>query len=153
MKKYYLFLAVIALQSCISVRFNSNSDHNKVFKNVSNPNITSTGTFLDFEIKDENWGNENTFNSTFAKFKNSKGNSSIKLKVNRQSIVEFNHKIRVDGDIKFEIINQNDKVIYTKDFTSNVEDNFKLDLNRGEYIVKWTAKNATGNYFLEWKEK
>ena len=153
MKKLILLLALFSIQSCISVRFNTTSEHNKEFKNVSNPNITATGTFLDFEVKDENWGNENTFNSTFARFKNSRGNSSIKLKVDQQSLVEFNHKVKTDGSLKFEIINQKDEVIFTKDFNSNVEDNFNLELKKGEYIVKWTANNATGSYFLEWKEK
>ena len=153
MKNLILLLAVFSLHSCISVRVDKTDEVNKVFSHVKNPNVSATVTFLDFEIKDDNWSNQNSFNSTQAKFKNSVGNSSIKLKVTKHTRIDFHHQLRVKGNIKFEIIQPNDEVIYTKEFSSNKEENFSLDLKRGEYIVKWTAQNADGSYYLEWKEQ
>lgn len=152
MKNLIILLAIFSVQSCINVRINSTDNINKVFSNVKNPNISATGTFFNFTIKDDTWSNENTFNSTRAKFKNAVGESYIKLKVKNQTTVHFHHLIKVDGYIKLEIINPIDEVVYTKEFTKNEEGSFILYLKKGEYMVKWTAKNADGNYYLEWKE-
>lgn len=152
MRKFFYLLFLISLQACVTVKVNSTDDQNSSFRQIKNPNLSATGTFLDFEKKDDHWSNHNTFNSTQAEFKNSVGNSSIKLKVKKNTDVQFHHQLKIKGEIKMEIINARNEVIYSKNYTNDTEEHFELKLKSGEHIIKWTANDANGSYFLEWKE-
>lgn len=152
MKKILFLLTLATLQSCLSVRVHTTDDTLNYFKNVSNPNVYATGTYLDFEQQNEQWSNQNTSYSTSAKFSHSTGNSSVLLHVNRITKVDFHHEIELKGRMKFEVINPQNEIVYTKDFTQLTHDNFSLNLKKGKYVVKWTAQNASGRYALEWRE-
>ncbi len=52
----------------------------------------------------------------------------------------------------FEIVDQNNEVVFNRQFTNSKEENFTVDLAKGDYQVRWNSTNATGSYFLEWKQ-
>lgn len=102
---------------------------------------------------DSDWSNENSSNATKAKFKKANGVSYIKLNTKKKVEVEFHHQVKLDGHIKFEIMDATKNVVFQRDLSQNQDENFELKLNEGEYTIRWDAKNANGSYFLEWKEK
>ena len=55
--------------------------------------------------------------------------------------------------MNFEIVDQNNEVVFNRQLTNSKEENFNLDLAKGDYQVRWNSTNATGSYFLEWKEE
>ena len=131
MKKIALIIAMISLQSCITVKVNADVDSNNFYRKVDNPNIKSQGTFFDKGVGDSKWSNSNGDNWTKAKF-----DSNIKL----------------EGEMMFEIVDQNNEVVFNRQLTNSKEENFTVDLAKGDYQVRWNSTNATGSYFLEWKQ-
>ena len=70
MKKIALIIAMISLQSCITVKVNADVDSNSFYRKVDNPNIKSQGTFFYIGVGDSKWSNSNGDNWTKAKFDN-----------------------------------------------------------------------------------
>ena len=153
--KNYILLAIAAFTftSCISVKINNEEGLNKVYANHKNSNISAKGTYFENGIVDSDWSNENSSNATKAKFKKANGVSYIKLNTKKKVEVEFHHQVKVEGNIKFEIVDATKNVVFQRDLSQNSDENFELKLNEGEYTIRWDAKNANGSYFLEWKEK
>ena len=61
--------------------------------------------------------------------------------------------IKLEGNIRFEIIDESKNVLFSRDLTKDKEENFSVDFpNAGNYQIRWISKNATGSYFLEWKQ-
>ena len=79
--------------------------------------------------------------------------SYIKLKLSKSLTVSFHSNIKTVGEMNFEIVDQNNEVVFNRQLTNSKEENFKLDLAKGDYQVRWNSTNATGSYFLEWKEE
>ncbi len=153
MKKITLIIAMISLQSCITVKVNADVDSNSFYRKVDNPNIKSQGTFFDKGVGDSKWSNSNGDNWTKAKFDDASGTSYIKLKLSKSLTVSFHSDIHLKGEMNFEIVDQNNEVLFNRQLTNSKEENFKLDLAKGDYQVRWNSTNATGSYFLEWKEE
>ena len=42
--------------------------------------------------------------------------------------------------------------MFNRQLTNSKEENFTVDLTKGDYQVRWNSMNATGSYFLEWKQ-
>ncbi|WP_413533028.1 hypothetical protein [Empedobacter brevis] len=152
MKKIALIIAMISFQSCITVKVNADVDSETFYKNFDNPNIKSQGTFFDKGITDSKWSNSNGDNWTKAKFDDISGTSYIKLNVSKKITVNFHSIVQLDGKINFEIVDQNNQVIFNSQLKNSKEEKFALDLAKGDYQVRWTSTNAKGSYFLEWKQ-
>lgn len=153
MKKIALIIAMISLQSCITVKVNADVDSNSFYAKTTNPNIKSQGTFFENGVGDSKWSNSNGDNWTKAKFEDASGTSYIKLKVSKSLTANFHSNIRIDGELHFEVVDKNQNVLFTRHLTNSKEENFTLDLPSGEYQIRWKSTNATGSYFLEWKEE
>lgn len=153
MKKIALIIAMISLQSCITVKVNADIDSTSFYSKVNNPNMKAQGTFFEKGIGDSRWSNSNGDNWTKAKFEDASGTSYIKLNIAKSLTANFHSNIKTDGEIHFEIIDENGKVLVTRHLTNSKEENFTVDLPVGEYQVRWNSTNATGSYFLEWKEE
>ncbi len=55
--------------------------------------------------------------------------------------------------MRFEIIDETKNVLFERDLTQSKEENFTIDFPKaGNYKIRWISKNATGSYFLEWKQ-
>ncbi|WP_313386595.1 hypothetical protein [Chishuiella sp.] len=154
MKKIIIVaLAIFSLQSCISVRVNADVDSRASFSNAETPNITAEGTFFENGVKDSKWSNSNGSNWTKAKFENATGTTYIKLKTKKSLKVDFRSVIHIEGDLAFEIIDANKAVLYASNAETE-EGRFSVNFPKeGEYQIRWKSTSATGNYFLEWKEK
>lgn len=154
MKNYILFaLVALSFTSCISVKVNHEDGLNKVYSTYINPNLSAQGTYFENGVKDSEWSNQNSPNTTQAKFKKANGISYIKLMAKKNMKVEFHHQLKVEGRMRFEILDAKETVIFERDLSQNREEHFDLKLQEGEYIVRWNAHDANGSYFLEWKEK
>ena len=153
MKKIALIIAMISLQSCITVKVNADIDSTSFYSKVNNPNMKAQGTFFEKGIGDSRWSNSNGDNWTKAKFEDASGTSYIKLNIAKSLTANFHSNIKTDGEIHFEIIDESGKALVTRHLTNSKEENFTVDLPVGEYQVRWNSTNATGSYFLEWKEE
>ncbi|MGV0828541.1 hypothetical protein ACTS9C_06600 [Empedobacter brevis] len=153
MKKIALIIAMISLQSCITVKVNADIDSTSFYSKANNPNMKAQGTFFEKGVGDSKWSNSNGDNWTKAKFEDASGTSYIKLNIAKSLTANFHSNIKTDGEIHFEIIDENGKVLVTRHLTNSKEENFTVDLPVGEYQVRWNSTNATGSYFLEWKEE
>ena len=152
MKKIALIIAMISLQSCITVKVNADVDSNNFYRKVDNPNIKSQGTFFDKGVGDSKWSNSNGDNWTKAKFEDASGTSYIKLNISKSLTANFHSNIKLEGEMNFEIVDQNNEVVFNRQLTNSKEENFTVDLTKGDYQVRWNSMNATGSYFLEWKQ-
>lgn len=152
MKKITLIIAIISLQSCITVRVNTDVDSNSFYSKANNPNIKSQGTFFDKGVNDSKWSNSNGDNWTKAKFENATGVSYIKLNISKSLTANFHSNIKIDGEVHFDIIDNSQNVVLSRHLTNSKEENFTVDLPVGNYQVRWNTTNAKGSYFLEWKE-
>ena len=148
-----LLLVMLSLQSCISVKISNDKFDKKQYENVRNTNLTASGTYFENGNVDKDWSNQNSNNSTHASFRDASGISFIKLKANKNVSVQFHHLVKLEGKIKFEVINSKNEVVLERDLNNSIEENFNLELNSGEYVIRWEAKKANGFYFLEWKQK
>lgn len=152
MKKIAFIIAMISLQSCITVKVNADVDSNNFYRKVDNPNIKSQGTFFDKGVGDSKWSNSNGDNWTKAKFEDASGTSYIKLNISKSLTVHFHSNIKLEGEMNFEIVDQNNEFVFNRQLTNSKEENFTVDLTKGDYQVRWNSMNATGSYFLEWKQ-
>ncbi|WP_282629054.1 hypothetical protein [Empedobacter sedimenti] len=153
MKKIALIIAMISLQSCITVKVNADVDSNGFYRKVNNPNIKSQGTFFDKRVGDSKWSNSNGDNWTKAKFEDASGTSYIKLKLSKSLTANFHSDIHLKGEMIFEIVDQHKEVVFNRKMINSKEENFTVDLPKGDYEIRWNSTNATGSYFLEWKEE
>lgn len=153
MKKIALIIAMISLQSCITVKVNADVDSNSFYAKTTNPNIKSQGTFFENGVGDSKWSNSNGDNWTKAKFEDASGISYIKLNVSKNVTANFHSNIRIDGELHFEVVDKNQNVLFTRHLIKSKEENFTLDLSAGDYQIRWNSKNTSGSYFLEWKEE
>ncbi|MGV0754037.1 hypothetical protein [Empedobacter brevis] len=153
MKKIALIIAMISLQSCITVKVNADIDSTSFYSKANNPNMKAQGTFFEKGVEDSKWSNSNGDNWTKAKFEDASGTSYIKLNIAKSLTANFHSNIKTDGEIHFEIIDENGKALVTRHLANSKEENFTVDLPVGEYQVRWNSTNATGSYFLEWKEE
>lgn len=153
MKKIALIIAMISLQSCITVKVNADIDSTSFYSKVNNPNMKAQGTFFEKGVGDSKWSNSNGDNWTKAKFEDASGTSYIKLNIAKSLTANFHSNIKTDGDIHFEIIDEKGEALVTRHLANSKEENFTVDLPVGEYQVRWNSTNATGSYFLEWKEE
>ena len=64
----------------------------------------------------------------------------------------FHSNIKLEGEMIFEIVDQNNEVVFNRQLTNSKEENFTVDLAKGDYQVRWNSTNAIGSYFLEWKQ-
>ena len=153
MKKIALIIAMISLQSCISVRVNADVDSNSFYKKADNPSINAQGTFFENGVNDSKWSNSNGSNWTKAKFDDASVTSFVKFETTKKVSVNFHSNIKLEGNIRFEIIDESKNVLFSRDLTKDKEENFSVDFpNAGNYQIRWISKNATGSYFLEWKQ-
>lgn len=148
-----LVVAIFTLQSCISVRVNADVDPNARFTKADNPNIKVQGTYFVEGFSDTKWSNSNNYNSAKAKFDESTGTTYIKLDIKKKMSVEFRSVVNLKGNLEFKIIDKNENVLFERSLNDSKEEIFTVDFPKsGEYQVRWTQKEATGSYFLEWKE-
>lgn len=154
MKRIAVFIvAIFTLQSCISVRVNADVDPNAHFTKADNPNIKVQGTYFVEGFSDVSWSNSNNYNSAKAKFEKSAGTTYIKLNIKKKMSVEFRSDIKLKGNLNFTIIDNNQNVLFERSLNDSKEEIFSVDFPKsGEYQVRWNQQNATGSYFLEWKE-
>ena len=153
MKKIALIIAMISLQSCISVRVNADVDSNNFYQKADNPNINFQGTFFENGVNDSKWSNSNGKNWTKAKFEDATVTSFVKFETTKKLTVNFHSNIKVEGDVRFEIIDETKNVLFERDLTQSKEENFTIDFPKaGNYKIRWISKNATGSYFLLWKQ-
>lgn len=154
MKKIALIIALISLQSCITVRVNADVDSSSFYSKETNPDIKVQGTFFENGTNDSKWSNSNGDNWTKASFKDASVTSYVKFETTKSLTANFHHKLKLEGSVRFEIIDENKNVLFSRDFKDSKEENFTVDFPKaGNYQIRWVSKEASGSYFLEWKQE
>ena len=110
MKKIALIIAMISLQSCISVRVNADVDSNSFYQKANNPNINAQGTFFENGVNDylsKPYNFEELLNKLYHNLKNNTGNSvlfmeSQQKEIASEKLIDFKYlKDFSDGDDTF----------------------------------------------------